>query len=124
MVLVGLPNADGDLLFPDGINSTRTIQRQANCLMQWIKKHRDTAALRSGTDDEVHSDFISLLENLLEQKEMAEEEAAERNIETGKVNQQKVNEAEVFRLAAMSSAAGRKRLAEVFEETNRTKKKG
>ena len=117
LVLVGLRNGNGDLLFPDGISSTKTIQRRMLSLMQWIKKYRDTAALRSGTDDEVHSDFISLLENLLEQKEMAEEEFAERQAATGKVNQRKASEAEVLRLAAMSSVAGRKRLAEVFEET-------
>ena len=123
LVLVGLRNGNGDLLFPDGISSTKTIQRRMLSLMQWIKKYRDTAALRSGTDDEVHSDFISLLENLLEQKETAEEEFAERQATTGKVNQRKASEAEVLRLAAMSSAAGRKRLAEVFDEAQRNKKK-
>jgi hypothetical protein len=53
---------NGELVFPDGINSIQTLRRRADVLLKWIKKRRDTAALRSGTDNEVHSEFITLLE--------------------------------------------------------------
>jgi hypothetical protein len=112
---------NGKLVFPDGINSIQTLCRRADVLMKWIKKHRDTAALRSGTDNEVHSEFITLLEILLEQKESSEEEAAEKLAETSKSNKQKATEAEVLRVAAMSSSEGRKRLAEVLETSDRKK---
>ena len=121
-ILCGMRTKDNELLFPDGISNINTLRRRTGALLQWIKKHRDSAAFRSGTDDEVHSEFIELLENLLEQKESAEEEAAEKAAETTKANKQKASEAEVLRLSAMSTAAGRKRLEEVLVETGFKKK--
>ena len=74
------------------------------------------AALRSGMNNEVHSEFISLLENLLEQRESAEEDMADKAETTTKLNSKKALEAEVLWLSAMNSAAGRKRLLELQEE--------
>ena len=120
-ILTGLPGKDGELLFPDGINSVKTLQTRLEVLLKWIKKRRDSAESRSGTDDEVHSEFIALLENLLEQWESVVVETADKAEKVSKLNAKKSSEAEVLRLAAMNSAAGRKRLLEVQQEEQRKK---
>ena len=120
--LCGLRTKNNELLFPDGISNVNTLRRRVSSLMAWIKKYRDSANIRSGTDDEDHSEFISLLENLLEQKETAEEDATEKAAELTKVNQRKSAEAEVLRLAAISTSRGRKRLQEMVEETGGAKR--
>ena len=120
-ILCGLRTKDDELLFPDGINSINTLRRRTDALMRWTKKYRDSAAVRSGTDNEVHSNFIALLENLLEQKESLEEEVAGKVIENARTCQRKASEAEVLRLAAMSTSLGRKRLHEVLDENGRKK---
>ena len=118
-LLAPLPDSDGNPLFPDGINSINTLRRRTDVLMRWIKKYRDTAAVRSGTDNEVHSDFINLLENLLEQKESSEEKMAEEAKEATKIQARKVSEAECIRLAAMNTTGGKKRLQEMWEASGR-----
>jgi hypothetical protein len=117
-------NDNGELLFPDGISSINTLRRRADALMKWIKNFRDSAAIRSGTDDEDHNEFIVLLENLLEEKESAEEQVAEKLTQTNKTNQRKSSEAEVLRLAAMSTDTGKKRLAEVLKLTGENEEEG
>ena len=106
--LLELQDTNGDPLFPEGINAITTIRRRVNKLLTWVKKRRDTAAVRSGSDDEVHSEFICLLENLLEQKESSDEKSAEEVAETSKQNKRKSSEAECLHLAAMNTAAGKK----------------
>ena len=77
-VLSGLRTKNNELLFPDGISSINTLRCRMTALMNWIKKYRDSAAIHSGTDDEVHSDFIALLENLLELESIGRRQGIER----------------------------------------------
>ena len=55
--------------------------------MQWTNKHHNLAAICSGTDDKIHSNFIVRLENLLKQKEKTKQEVEVRAAETSKTSQ-------------------------------------
>ena len=122
-ILLDAETPEGSLVFPGGIAGTNTIRTRMDNLLGWAKMRRESAPRRSGCDDEEENEFIVLLDDVLIQKESAEAGAAEAKAESYGVAQRKSREAEVLRVAAMNSSAGRKRLAELMESGVKTRKK-